>query len=91
MTRSASSPMMTTQREALRLLLEAVSAMRDAGYTQEDVQELASDAWEHLDGDQERPHAMGHCLNCNWLIIGWSAYQWSILVRDPCPKCGKPW
>ena len=24
----------------------------------------------------------------NMLIVGWSVYQWSILVRDPCPRCG---
>ena len=23
--------------------------------------------------------------------IGWSVYQWSVLVREPCPKCSKPW
>lgn len=32
------------QSEALRLMLEAISAMREAGYTQEDVQELAGEA-----------------------------------------------
>ena len=24
-------------------------------------------------------------------IVGRSAHQWSILVREPCPYCGKPW
>ena len=37
------------------------------------------------------PHAFGRCINCGRVIIGWSAYQWSILVREPCPRCGKAW
>ena len=82
---------MPTQSEALRLMLEAIIAMREAGYTQEDVQELAREAWEHLEGGGHQPHAFGRCINCGRVIIGRSAYQWSILVREPCPRCGKPW
>ena len=41
---------MPTQSEALRLMLEAIRAMREAGYIREDVQELASEAWDHLEG-----------------------------------------
>jgi len=82
---------MTTQSEALRLMLDAIAAMREAGYTREDIQELAGEAWEHLENGTERPYAYGRCINCNKVIVGWSAYQWSILVRDPCPYCGKPW
>ena len=37
------------------------------------------------------PYAFGHCTNCRKLIIGWSFYLWSVLVREPCPRCGKPW
>ena len=82
---------MPTQSEALRLMLAAISAMREAGYTQQDVQELAGDAWEHLQNGGQCLHAYGRCVNCGRVIVGWSAYQWSILVRDPCPRCGKPW
>ena len=63
--------------------------MREAGYTQEDVQDLAAEAWGHLEGGGQQPYAFGHCTNCSRLIIGWSAYQWSVL--EPCPRCGKPW
>ena len=82
---------MPTQSQALRLMLEAISSIRAAGYTQEDVQELVTAAFQHLEGKPHQPYACGHCTNCNRLIIGWSVYQWSILVREPCPKCGKPW
>ena len=82
---------MPTQSKALRLMLEAIIAMREVGYAQEDVQELAREAWEHLEGAGHRPHAFGRCINCGRVIIGWSAYQWSILVREPCPRCGKAW
>ena len=82
---------MSTQSDALRLMLQAISAMQSACYTQEDIQELVIAAFEHLDGDPVHPYAFGHCTNCNQLIIGWSVYQWSILVREPCPRCGKPW
>ena len=82
---------MASQSDALRLMLEAITTMRQTGYTQEDIQDLVSAAFEHLDGDPHHPHAFGHCTNCNRLIIGWTVYQWSILVREPCPRCGKPW
>lgn len=72
-------------------MLDAISAMREAGYTQEDVHALTDEAWQHLEGGGQQPHAFGHCINCGYVIIGWSAYQWSILVREPCTKCGKPW
>lgn len=82
---------MSTQAEALRLMLTAIAAMREAGYTREDVAELAREVWDHLEGGGQQPHAFGHCTNCHSMIIGWSAYKWSALVREPCPKCGKPW
>ena len=82
---------MASQSEALRLLLTALAAMRETGYTGDDVLDLVRDAWDHLEGDGQQPHAFGHCTNCGRLIIGWSAYQWTILVREPCPRCGKPW
>ena len=82
---------MASQSDALRLMLAAIAAMREAGYTKEDIQELAGDAWDHIEAGGHQPQAFGHCTNCRHLIIGWSAYQWSILVREPCPKCGKPW
>ena len=44
-----------------------------------------------LEGGGQQPYAFGHCTNCSRLIIGWSAYRWSVLVREPCPRCGKPW
>ena len=82
---------MPTQSQALRLMPEAIRAMRAAGYTQEDVQELVTAAFQHLEGDGHQPYAFAHCTNCRRLIIGWSVYQWTILVREPCPRRGKPW
>ena len=82
---------MPDQSEALRAMLDAITAMRAAGYTQEDITELVTAAFEHLEDEPNQPYAFGHCTNCRRLIIGWSAYQWSVLVREPCPRCGKPW
>ena len=45
---------------------------------------------DNVEGGNHQPYAFGHCTNCHRLIIGWSAYQWFILVREPCPKSGKP-
>ena len=36
---------MANQSDAPRLMLAAIAAMREAGYTQQDLQELAADAW----------------------------------------------
>ena len=72
-------------------LQHATTPTLSVDWGQEDVAELVGAAWEHLQGGGQQPHAFGHCLNCHRLIIGWSAYQWSIMVREPCPKCGKPW
>ena len=82
---------MPTQSQALRLMPEAIRAMRAAGYTREDVQGLAGDVLEHLEANGHQPYAFGHRTNCRRLIIGWSAYHWAIAVSDPCPRCGKPW
>ena len=82
---------MPTQSQALLLMLEAISSIRAAGYTQEDVQELVTAAFQHLEGKPHQPYACGHCTNCRKLIIGSSVYLWSVLVREPCPRCGKPW
>ena len=39
-----------------------------------------------IEANGRQPYAFGHCSK---LIIGWSVYQWSILVCEPCPRCGK--
>ena len=52
---------MPTQSQALRLMLEAIRAMRAAGYTQEDVQVLVTAAFQHLEGKPHQPYACGHC------------------------------
>ena len=38
-------------------MLEAINAMREAGYTQEDIAELVADAFEYLEGGATRPYA----------------------------------
>ena len=43
-----------TAGQALRIMLEAIRAMRGAGYTQEDVHELASEAWDRNSSDLVR-------------------------------------
>gem|GEM_PF-6808098 len=48
------------------------------------IREMATAAFERVDGDSVQPHAHGSCTNCNRLIIGWSARRWSILAREPC-------
>ena len=78
---------MASHREALHRRLEAISAMQEAGYTQD----LVTAAFEHVEGDPPKPYAFGRCTNYNQLIIGWSVYQRSLLVHDPCPKRCEPW
>ena len=70
---------MATQHEAPRLMLDAINAMRAAGYTQDDIHELVTAAFEHFEGDPSHPYAFGHGTNCNRLIIGWSAYQTCVM------------
>ena len=82
---------MSTQSDALRLMLEAIGAMRAAGYGQDDVHDLVTAAFQHLAGDSSTPYAFGRCTNCGRLILAWSPYQWALLVRQPCPRCGQKW
>jgi hypothetical protein len=82
---------MASQSDALRIMLTAIAAMHEAGYTKDDIQEFTGETWDHIEAGADGPYAFGHCTNCNRIIIGWSAYQWGILVREPCPRCGKPW
>ena len=71
---------MPSHGDALRLMLEAIGAMREAGYTQEGVQELASDAWDHLGGDGPQPYA---CCTTS----GSSSAQLPKPSRSPWPSC----
>ena len=66
---------MPSQSEALRLLLAAIRAMHQAGYTDEDIADLTCEALTHQQGGGHQPYVFGHCTNCRRLIIGWSAYQ----------------
>ena len=81
---------MPTPSPAIRLMLEAIRAMRETGYTREDVQGLAGDVLEHLEANGHQPYGFGHCTNCHRLIIGWSAYQWFILVASRVPRAASP-
>ena len=82
---------MASQSEVLQQMLDAIKAMQEARYTHEDIEELVAAAFEHLKAEGHQPYAFERCTECGRVIIGWSAYQWSILVRKPCPRCGKPW
>ena len=46
---------MASQSDALRIMLAAIAAMREAGYTKEDIQELAGDAWDHIEAGGHQP------------------------------------
>ena len=46
---------MSSQSEALRQTLDAVKAMQEAGYTQEDIQELVAAAFERIEDDGHQP------------------------------------
>ena len=60
--------------------------MREAGYTQEDVQDLAAEAWDHPEGGGQQLYAFGHCTNCRSLIIGWSAYRGAFSSESHAPS-----
>ena len=38
--------------------------MREAGYTEKDVQDLVTAVLEHFEGDGYQPYAFCHCTNC---------------------------
>ena len=50
---------MASQHDALIRLLDAIGAMRAAGFTRDDITELVTAAFQHLEGDHVRPHAFG--------------------------------
>lgn len=50
---------MASQSEALRLMLEAINAMCEAGDTQEDIAKLVQNAFEHLENGATRSYAYG--------------------------------
>ena len=49
---------MASHREALHRLIKAIRAMRQAGYTQEDLQDLVTAAIELVEGDPPKPYAL---------------------------------
>ena len=66
---------MPSQSEALRLLLAAIRAMHQPGYTDEDIADLTGEALTHQQGGGHQPYVFGHCTNRRRLIIGWLAYH----------------
>lgn len=41
--------------------------------------------------DAELEAFNGHCLNCGRHISAPTAKAWHIVVKAPCPRCGRPW
>ena len=81
---------MPTQSEALRLMLEAITSMRQSGYTSEDILGLAGDALEHLQPGGHQPHSFGRCINCGRIIIGRSAYRGPPWSASPARGAASP-
>ena len=76
---------MRPQAKALRSLLHAVSEFRDFGYSLDDVLDLARSAWDYSDTPGTRPHAIGHCIHCNKVIVAWSAYHCRSSSKNRAP------
>ena len=68
----------------------AARAMQQASYAAERITELWAEAHTHPRGTGQKPCAFERCTECGRVMVGWSAYQWSTLVREPCPRSGKP-
>ena len=81
---------MASQSAALQLILQAINAMREAGYTQEDTQELASHAWE-----PSRAAPLPLRLRPLHRVQPPHHRLVSLPVDHPGPRilpsCGKPW
>ena len=43
------------------------------------------------DADTTGQRHYGHCVHCGQHVGGRTAKQWHVLVRRPCPECGRPW
>ena len=74
---------LSSQVDALRTMLEAVRATREAGYTHEDVQKLVTSAFAHIEDGSQQPYAFGRCSNCCRVVVGCTAYHCSIVVNEP--------
>ena len=82
---------MASQSAALQLILQAINAMREAGYTQEDTQELASHAWEHLEGGTTRPLRLRPLHRVQPPHHRLVSLPVDHLGPRILPSCGKPW
>ena len=82
---------MPDRMEYLRELAQLVGRMADDRLSTGEVREMIEAVLEHLGGTAERPYAMGRCVNCGAVHVGWSEYQWAQLVRTNCRACGRTW
>ena len=44
-----------------------------------------------LTGMPSQPPHGGHCTHCGALITADTLREWHRKVRQPCPRCGRPW
>ena len=82
---------MADRADYLREMVDLVGRLVGDGYSRQEIGEIFAAAVVHLDGPDERPYAMGTCVNCGAVHVAWSEYQWAQVVRAPCRRCGKPW
>lgn len=75
----------------LQEMVNLVGQLVADGFSDLEIREILDAAMNHVAGANELPYARGTCTNCGAIHVAWSEYQWALMVRAACRKCGKPW
>ena len=82
---------MADRSEYLQETVNLVGRLVEDGFSEDEIQEMLAAAVAHVGGGSAVPYARGTCTECGAVHVAWSEYQWALMVRAPCRRCGKPW
>ena len=82
---------MEGRSEYLQEMVNLVGRLIEGGFSQGEIREMLDAAVAHLGGLGDVPYARGTCTECGAVHVAWGEYQWALLVRALCRRCGKPW
>ena len=82
---------MADRSEYLQEMVNFVGRLVEDGFRQDEMQKMLAAAMAHVGGGIAVPYAREPCTECGAVHVAWSKYQWALIVRAPCRRCGKPW
>ena len=79
---------MADRAHSLQQMADTVGRFIEDGFTEEEISEMLAAAMAHVCRGTDVSYVRGTCINCGAVHVGWSEYQWALMVQTPCRSCG---